>query len=282
MRFLRFSLIATTAMTLMGCSSVKLIDLDNELATTYVAFSKLETDLTRKGELAKDRLVLVSPTYQARLADISQRAEAEGDKAKNKLDAVGFYRVAAVAAWKGTSKSAETVPALATKGRAVCDSLDKKAESAPRDCYLLAFVEPFTLADFHTDKLQSLYARNQLENAGVVLQDNLVPEGRTALRGLKKAFDDAADVYDQSVLAVRFLPAEFITDFAKTNLNDIRCNYSDGFGVVEGGVIKADVPESVLSATDGKAINSKIRDIYKLEPLAPLPACRSAGRTGGN
>lgn len=82
---------------------------------------------------------------RSRLADLSEQAVEQAVAAAPKLaDQVGFYRIAAVAAWQaGTSAVLDAVD----EGRKLCDENPQGWDVAPRDCGLIAVSRDLAVAD---------------------------------------------------------------------------------------------------------------------------------------
>ncbi len=125
---------------MVACASTSLIALDDEWKRTYVA-AKPHADngdyLTNAGD------------YGPQFADLSDRAAAAGSEAQSRDRplAIGFYRIAALAAWKSAALRENKVPEIAAKGSETCDALPNKAASQPRDCALFRFVDYFAIYD---------------------------------------------------------------------------------------------------------------------------------------
>src|SRR5262245_12942769 len=102
------------ALALAACAApATLIQLDNEWARTYQA--RVEAERSNPDFLTT---LTTSASFDAQFADLSARAEKAGDAvlAKDPATAVGFYRVAAAAAWKsGTARETQVLP-ISDKG----------------------------------------------------------------------------------------------------------------------------------------------------------------------
>ncbi len=125
---------------MVACASTSLINLDEEWKRTYVAALHPADNgdyLASAGD------------YGPQFADLSDRAAAAGNEAQSKDRplAIGFYRIAALAAWKSAALREDKVPELAAKGSAACDALPNKAASQPRDCAIFRFVDYFAVYD---------------------------------------------------------------------------------------------------------------------------------------
>lgn len=208
-------LVAASLAALLGaCSSVSLIQADNEWASTYAKLQARERTGT---------YVTANADYEAQLADLSQRAASAGDDAADPRVAIGFYRVAVLSAWKSDSRRLSEQPSadapintllpLVAKGKAACDRLERKKDSQPRDCYLFDFVPYFALAD------AAELDRRALESTDV--RDPVVlATYRKTLNGLRQAAHGIATYRPEAVAAVtvkKTLPA--------TALGYIDCNW---------------------------------------------------------
>jgi hypothetical protein len=140
-------------------SSVSLIQLDNEWTRTYKA--KLEAEGKDADYLAS------SASYDAQLADLSDRAAKAADEAlgHDPQAAIGLYRVAAAAAWQSGALREDRTVALSDKGLNACESLPKKAASQPRDCEFLKLVPQLALYDRSARTIKALKDRDAGLNA---------------------------------------------------------------------------------------------------------------------
>ncbi|MEJ1963391.1 MAG: hypothetical protein WDO56_18290 [Gammaproteobacteria bacterium] len=163
-RAVAFAAVLAGALAMASCtttspvvSSASLIDLDKEWTTLYTG--KLDAETTAAGSGA---------SFNARLADLSTRAEAQGDalSASNAATAVGFYRIAATSAWKaGAPRDTQVLP-IRDKGAAACARLPQGDASQPRDCAFIK-VAPFLAAlDARAVEIQAL------RDAGTTLPAN--------------------------------------------------------------------------------------------------------------
>jgi hypothetical protein len=128
-RYRPVTLLVIGVFILTGCPGRSLSTMDSQL-TNLVGQSggaKLDSPeaLTQQAELAQ-------------LADEAGKAAAES-AARDPLMAVGFYRIACVAAWKAGSPS---VVELSSAGAATCARLPAHDDSVPRDCALIKLSEP--------------------------------------------------------------------------------------------------------------------------------------------
>lgn len=188
-------------LTLSGCTANSLLRLDNEWAQTYRAKMQSIKDET-------DYLAMMS-NYDAQLADLSARAADAGDKVMDDdaPTAVGFYRIAALSAWKSGELAEDTVPAIAVKGDQACARLPRGIASQPRDCSLFAFVVSFARYDRKRREVATMFRdlsgpamhlpREEALRAVVLHQDlaalfNTIGERREALSqlALPQAFHD--------------------------------------------------------------------------------------------
>ncbi|CAM9728075.1 unnamed protein product, partial [Phaeothamnion confervicola] len=141
--------LAVTACT----PAVNLIQLDNEWARTYSA--RLEAERANPDFLLS---MTSSASFDAQLADLSTRAEKKGDatSVKDPATAVGFYRVAAAAAWKSdTARESQVLP-ISDKGIRACESLPNRDESQPRDCAFIRLVPKLASLDIKMREIDSL------------------------------------------------------------------------------------------------------------------------------
>jgi len=132
---------------------VGLIQLDNEWARTYAA--RLEAERANPDFLLS---LTDSASFDAQLADLSARAEKQGDAAlaKDPATAAGLYRVAVAAAWKsGTVRETQVVP-ISDKGIRACESLPNKDASQPRDCAFIRLVPQLAALDVKGREVRAL------------------------------------------------------------------------------------------------------------------------------
>ena len=203
---------------LAACTPTTLIKLDNEWAQTYRA--KIDS------QSAPDYLATIS-NYDDQLADLSTRAAAAGDKAfgKDASMAIGFYRVAALSAWKSGDRHENEVPTISEKGRAACEKLPQHAASQPRDCAVLMIVDYLALYDRVAREITAMKSRAQLTANRQIPADQwdaskkLLGSGASALAGVVKAKQETAALP---------LPAEYFGYVAR-NVKDMYCSL-EGFG----------------------------------------------------
>jgi hypothetical protein len=147
--------VLSAACLLAGCAApLGLIQLDNEWAQTYAA--KLEVE--RQNPDAFLAVMTSSAQIEAKLADLSARAEKAGDAARagDPATAVGLYRVAAAAAWKSGPARESQVPTIGDKGVDACAHLPKQDASQPRDCAFIRLVPQLALYDVKARELFAL------------------------------------------------------------------------------------------------------------------------------
>ncbi len=177
-----FAALLPIALSLAGCPATSLVRLDNEWAQTYRAKMQSIKD--------DDDYLATASNYEAQFGDISARAEEAGDEALagDAPTAVGFYRIAVLAAWKSAELREDKVPELAAKGAATCDLLPNKSASQPRDCALFQFVESFARYDRRLRDMSALLAGT---NSGPY---KLPPAQVDAALALQ---DDIAGIFDK-------------------------------------------------------------------------------------
>lgn len=166
---------------IVACASTSLIALDDEWKRTYVA-AKPHADNSDYLADAGD--------YSPQFADLSDRALAAGSEAQSKDRplAIGFYRIAALAAWKSSALREDKVPEIAAKGSATCDALPNKAASQPRDCALLRFVDYFAVYD---KEYRALVVLIDLAHArpGKDLPADQIDVARQVYRNISRVFE---------------------------------------------------------------------------------------------
>lgn len=224
-----------------GCASDSLIGLENEWARTYV-------EHLRAGEEKRDYLT-TGGDYEVQFANLADRAAEAGDEtvSSDPSIAIGFYRIAALAAWKSAGHREDKVPDLVAKGIAACDSLPDKAASQPRDCALFQFVEYFSLFDQKLRSIGSFIALShsrpdkdlpvdQLETASQLHED------------LGRLFNDVeARRSETSSLAVS---ASF-HHYVKQNWKAIYCSAADLSNVMLPSLEEGPYSEAVTARTLG-------------------------------
>jgi hypothetical protein len=128
-RYRPVALLVIGVFVLSGCAGRSLGTMNSQLTNLVGQLAALKPDspeaLSQRAELAQ-------------LADEAGKAAAES-AARDPLMAVGFYRIACVAAWKAGSPS---VVELSSAGAATCARLPAHDDSAPRDCALIKLSEP--------------------------------------------------------------------------------------------------------------------------------------------
>lgn len=106
--------------------SANVIKLDKELDGLYQ--QRIEAERTTPGSGA---------ALSGKLANLSQRAEKEGNAATDPATAAALYRIAATAAWTaGPPRNTQVLP-VSDKGTKACEKLPNGPASQPRDCALL-------------------------------------------------------------------------------------------------------------------------------------------------
>jgi len=207
----RAATLVSCALALSACASaVSLIQLDNEWARTYTA--RLETERANPDFLVS---MTSSASFDAQLADLSARAEREGDAAlaKDPPMAVGFYRVAAAAAWKsGTARETQVLP-ISDKGIRACESLPKKDASQPRDCAFIRLVPELASLDVKMREINGLRTAGPQIPADKFSRTVAVTGEVTSLMG---------QVLSVSAAAVS--PPKSFSDYVAINLNAEFCN----------------------------------------------------------
>jgi hypothetical protein len=131
-RYRLVALLVIGVFGLSGCAGLSLGTMNSQLTNLVGQLAGLKSDspeaLARRAELVQ-------------LVDKAGKAAADS-AAREPLMAVGFYRIACVAAWKAGSPS---VVALSRAGAATCARLPAHDDSAPRDCALIKLSEPLSV-----------------------------------------------------------------------------------------------------------------------------------------
>ena len=144
------AVVCTAASLLCACTTVSLLQLDNEWTRTHQAQLQAESTPSSPEYLATD--------FETQLAGISDRAAAAGDKVAtaDAATAIGFYRVAALAAWKSGKQRENRVLVFSEKGRLACKSLPQGPASQPRDCALLEITPHLAAYDRDVRGMQAI------------------------------------------------------------------------------------------------------------------------------
>ena len=96
---------------------------------------------------------ILQEDVRGRLEALAEEARARAAEAPDVADKIGFYRIAAVAAWQAQSAS---VIDIADDGLGVCDSNPSGWNAAPRDCGLIAVAGDLAAADDASQKVRAL------------------------------------------------------------------------------------------------------------------------------
>jgi hypothetical protein len=126
----------------LGCTAVSQIDMNRELANLHaqrIAMNnQITANRTAETNIENNRdLELLLGDIDNSLIELATRARTAGLEAETKgddLDAISFYRIAAVAAWLG---GAPDITAFTDGGVAMCDQQKQGIGAAPRDCAML-------------------------------------------------------------------------------------------------------------------------------------------------
>jgi hypothetical protein len=229
-----------------GCSSVSLIQLDNEWARTYEAQARADA--------SEDDLVATLTNFDDQFADLSDRAAREADRAASSdaPTAVGFYRIAALAAWKSGPKREDQVPGLAAKGRRVCASLPAGDASQPRDCAVFRIVEGFALHDREARQIEALVAAR---SASQPLSEPEQTQALKAHRQLAAAFGIIADGRN----AIALLPVDRrFHAYVDRNWSAIYCTAAATSGLVRRAPNLAAATERALRGANSD-MEAKLR-----------------------
>jgi hypothetical protein len=143
--------LVSSALLFGACQTpVALIQLDNEWATTYTAKQRAEQDANRD--------VLLATDFDVRLADLSRRAESQGDavRSSDAAMAAAFYRIAASAAWQSGAHREADLLSIADKGVAACEALPNQDASQPRDCMFIRLMPHLALFDAKSRQIAAL------------------------------------------------------------------------------------------------------------------------------
>lgn len=235
-------IVLAAGIVLAGCQSANLISLDNEWRQTYIAMQNPD--------------FLVSGTvYPAQLADLSDRAAAAGAKAASSdpQTAIGFYRLAALAAWKSGELRADKVVEVADAGNALCSKLPNSIASQPRDCSILLVAPAFALHD----REARLYA--DLLKAAPNPRP-LSPQDLAAARGaigqLSVAFNTVATVRDRT--RDLNLPVSFNRDFLDFNWSGVYCTATGVYGLINRNEPNEQMLGAAILAMQQTLISSNI------------------------
>ena len=125
-----------------GCTGVSQIDMNRELSNLHGQRIAMHNEITANKkdnsdtEKTKDFELLLADIDNS-LIELAGRARTAGMEAEVKgddLNAISFYRIAAVAAWLG---EAPDITVYTAPGSARCDKQKEGIGAAPRDCAML-------------------------------------------------------------------------------------------------------------------------------------------------
>lgn len=208
-----------SVLVLSACAApVALIQLDNEWARTYTA--KLEAERANPDFLLS---LTSSASFDAQLTDLSQRAEKQGDAvgSKDPATALGFYRIAAAAAWKsGTARETQVLP-ISDKGVRACDALPNRDASQPRDCSFMRVVPQLASLDVKAREIGAL------RDAGAQIPEAQLPRAIAVTAEVTTLMENVLETRAASAS----MPPSF-GDYLKLNLNGEFCTLQGLFGRV--------------------------------------------------
>jgi len=143
----------------VGCTGVSQIDMNRELSDLHAQRSAMKNEITanQKEEINSEN----NRGYELLLADIdnslielAMRARKAGVEAESKgddLNAISFYRIAAVAAWLG---GVPNITAFTDSGTANCDKQKEGLGAAPRDCAILKTIPYLAINSMRAPELE--------------------------------------------------------------------------------------------------------------------------------
>lgn len=232
---------------MVACASTSLINLNNEWKRTYVA---------AKHHAANVDYLADAGDYGPQFADLSDRAAAAGKEvqSRDRPLAIGFYRIAALAAWKSAALREDKVPEIAAKGSAACDALPNKAASQPRDCALFRFVDYFAVYDKEYRTLRVLV---DLAHArpGKDLPAEQIDSARQVHRNLSRVFEQV-DKQRQGIGDL-VLPDEF-HGFVNGNWKQVYCAWSPLAAAISRSI--ADGPEKQTIRNQSGSMQQRLQE----------------------
>jgi succinate dehydrogenase flavin-adding protein (antitoxin of CptAB toxin-antitoxin module) len=137
-----FTLLVIIFVVTVGCTGFSQVDMNRELtglhAQRIAMNNEIKANREDKGNTEKIRdFELLLADIDNNLLELAMRARTTGMQAEEKgddLNAISFYRIAAVAAWLG---GAPNITAYTDSGSKKCDELKRGDGAAPRDCAML-------------------------------------------------------------------------------------------------------------------------------------------------
>lgn len=137
-----FTLLVIIFVVTIGCTGFSQIDMNRELTNLHAQRIAMNNEITAnreaKGNTEKIRdFELLLADIDNNLIELAMRARTTGMEAEAKgddLNAISFYRIAAVSAWLG---GAPNITAYTDSGSKKCDELKRGNGAAPRDCAML-------------------------------------------------------------------------------------------------------------------------------------------------
>ncbi len=238
----RGALLLGFALSLGGCTAVSLIETENEWRSAYRGMVESDAMMAKNDLLiGGDDSLEVSSAYQGKLKDLATRAKTAGDKivAEDPATAVGFFRVAALAAWKSGTDDIGQIDNAKESGNAACKSLKEK--KPPRDCALFDYVRWFAAADgqsLYQIQLRTRYPDpNRLPTSVNEDIEKRVGVGRDIVVELFKLRN--ATKLDNSV------PKTFLDTFVDKNIERVHCNIVKLAGFLGQGDFTYTTPQSI-------------------------------------
>ena len=137
-----FALLVIIIIVTAGCTGVSQIDMNRELSNLHGQRIAMNNEITankkdkNNTEKINDFELLLADIDNSliELAERARKAGLEADAKGDDLNAISFYRIAAVAAWLG---GAPNITAYTDGGSKKCDQLKGGIGDAPRDCAML-------------------------------------------------------------------------------------------------------------------------------------------------
>ena len=232
---------------MVACASTSLINLDEEWKRTYVAALR---------PADKGDYLVSAGEYGPQFADLSDRAAAAGNEARSKDRplAIGFYRIAALAAWKSAALREDKVPELAAKGSAACDALPNKAASQPRDCAIFRFVDYFAV---YVKEYRDLRVLIDLTNArpNNDLPADRIDEARQVHRNISQVFEQI-DKRRQAIGNLA-LPDSFY-GYLHENWKQVYCGWSSLAATISRSI--SDGPEKQAIRNQSESMQKRLKE----------------------
>lgn len=234
---------------MVACASTSLINLDDEWKRTYVAALR---------PADKGDYLVSAGDYGPQFADLSDRAAAAGNEARSKDRplAIGFYRIAALAAWKSAALREDKVPELAAKGSAACDALPNKAASQPRDCAIFRFVDYFAVYDkVYRDLRVLIDVANARPNND--LPADRIDEARQVHRTISRVFEQ---IDKRRQVIGDLAPSDSFHGYLNENWKQVYCGWSSLAATISRSI--SDEPEKQAIRNQSESMQKRLKEAH--------------------